>query len=113
MEIGLLSAFLGGALALHTAALSTGIVIIAVGILFWATNGLATMPSLVPTRVLARWQEKAAVLSGTGIQITVILALGALALALWWRTDCRRRSPAAPRLCAGTEARRPGTGGRR
>ncbi|MGP9683798.1 MULTISPECIES: cytochrome c biogenesis CcdA family protein [unclassified Brachybacterium] len=122
---------------LHTTALVTGIVIIALGILFWATNGLVTMPSLVPTRVLAQWQANAAVLSDTGIQIAVILALGALALSLWWWSDRRRRRPASPRSQTpqgseaslasetsqgsetsegsrgATEARRPGPGGRR
>lgn len=98
---------------LHTTSVLTGAVIIVVGILFWATNGLVTMPSLVPTRVLARWQESTAVLSGTGIQIAVILALSGLALVLWWRADRRRRSPATPRLRVGAEARRPRAGGRR
>ena len=82
---------------LHTTTVLTGAVIIAVGILFWATNGLVTMPSLIPTAVLARWQESTAALSGTGLQIIVILALGALALALWWRADRRRRTQAGGR----------------
>lgn len=82
--------------SLHTTSVLTGAVIMALGILFWTTNGLVTMPSLVPTRALARWQESAAVLSGTGIQIVVILLLGALALALWWRADRRRRRAGAP-----------------
>lgn len=113
---------------LRTTALVTGIVIIALGMLFWSTNGLVTMPSLVPTRVLARWQANAAVLSGTGVQIAVILGLGALALALWWRGDRRRRRPTpscpqtslSPEASQGSEgsqgaaeARRPGTEGRR
>ncbi|GAA1298415.1 MULTISPECIES: cytochrome c biogenesis CcdA family protein [Brachybacterium] len=82
---------------LHTTTVLTGAVIIAVGILFWATNGLVTMPSLIPTAVLARWQESTAALSGTGLQIIVILALGALALVLWWRADRRRRTQAGGR----------------
>lgn len=75
---------------LHSTTALTGALIIAVGILFWATNGLVTMPSLVPTRVLARWQESLAGLSGTGVQIALILLGGAVALALWWRTERRR-----------------------
>ncbi|WP_262426553.1 hypothetical protein [Brachybacterium sp. Z12] len=75
---------------LHTTTLLTGALIIAVGILFWATNGLVTMPSLVPTGVLARWQENLTVLSDTGLQIAIIAGLGALALALWWWADRRR-----------------------
>lgn len=75
---------------LHTTTVLTGLVIIALGILFWTTNGLVTMPSLVPTSVLARWQENSSVLTGTGAQVTVILVLGLLALGLWWRSDRRR-----------------------
>ncbi|GAA4519578.1 cytochrome c biogenesis CcdA family protein [Brachybacterium paraconglomeratum] len=75
---------------LHTTTALTGVLIIAVGILFWATNGLVTMPSLVPTGILARWQENLALLSGTGVQILLILLAGALALALWWRAERRR-----------------------
>lgn len=75
---------------LHTTTVLTGAVIIALGILFWTTNGLVTLPSLVPTSVLANWQSSS-VLSGTGAQIAVIALLGLLALALWWRHDRRRR----------------------
>lgn len=75
---------------LHTTTVLTGALIITVGILFWATNGMVTMPSPVPTGILARWQETLGVLNGTGVQIALILLAGALALALWWRTERRR-----------------------
>ena len=75
---------------LHTANLLTGVLIIAVGVLFWTTDGLVALPSPVPTGTLARWQEGLAVLSGTGVQIGLILAAAALALALWWRRERRR-----------------------
>ncbi|GAA1486941.1 cytochrome c biogenesis CcdA family protein [Brachybacterium fresconis] len=88
---------------LHTTTVLTGAVIIALGILFWTTNGLVTMPSLIPTSVLASWQSSSSVLTGTGAQIAVIAALGLLALALWWRHDRRRRrrvevGPVLPRM---------------
>lgn len=79
---------------LHTTTVLTGLVIIALGVVFWSTNGLVTLPSLIPTSALARWQESAAVLSGPGGQIAVIIALGLLGLGLWWRHDRRgRRRP--------------------
>ena len=65
---------------------------IALGVLFWTTNGLVTMPSLVPTSTLARWQASTAGLSSPLVQVGMLLALGALALGIWLRHD-RRRQP--------------------
>ncbi|MDN5599020.1 MAG: cytochrome c biogenesis CcdA family protein [Brachybacterium sp.] len=76
---------------LHTTTFVTGLVIIALGVLFWVTNGLVTLPSLVPTSALARWQAGSAGLNDPVVQIAVILALGLLALVLWWLRDRRRR----------------------
>lgn len=75
---------------LHSTQLLTGLLIIALGILFWMTNGLVALPSPVPTRVLAQWQEGLAALNSTGVQIAVLLGLAALALLHWWRADRRR-----------------------
>lgn len=77
---------------LHTTTFGTGLLIIALGVLFWTTNGLVTMPSLVPTSTLARWQASTAALSSPLVQAGVLLALGALALGIWLRHD-RRRQP--------------------
>lgn len=79
--------------SLHTTTVITGVVIMAVGIMFWATNGLVTMPSLVPTGVLARWQESIGVLENPAVQVGVIVVLGLLALAWWWRSQRRRAGP--------------------
>ena len=75
---------------LHSTTVITGIVIMALGVLFWVTNGLVTLPSLVPTSTLARWQESSAVLDEPLVQIAAIIALAALGLLLWWRRDRRR-----------------------
>lgn len=80
-----------GPLTLHTTNLLTGALIIGVGILFWATNGLVTMPSLVPTALLSRWQAGTGALDHPAVQIAVILLLGAIALAAWWRHRSRAR----------------------
>lgn len=85
---------------LHTTTFLTGLVIIALGILFWATNGLVTLPSLIRTSTLARWQSAAAWLNDPLVQIAVIAALGLLALGLWWRAD-RRRSASTSTLTPG------------
>jgi cytochrome c-type biogenesis protein len=77
---------------LHTTTLLTGLLIIALGVLFWATNGLVTLPSPVPTRVLARWQEGLGGLGSTCVQIAILLLLALLALALWRRADRRQDS---------------------
>ena len=77
---------------LHTTTFATGLLIIALGVLFWTTNGLVTMPSLVPTSTLARWQASTAGLSSPLVQVGMLLALGALALGIWLRHD-RRRQP--------------------
>ncbi len=76
---------------LHTTTFATGLLIIALGVLFWSTNGLVTMPSLLPTSTLARWQASSAALSSPLVQAGVLLALGALALGIWWRHDRRRQ----------------------
>ena len=81
-----------GPLTLHSTRLLTGLLIIALGILFWTTNGLVTLPSLVPTRMLAQWQENLAALNSTGVQIAVIAGLAGLALLLWWRAERRATS---------------------
>ena len=69
---------------LHTTTVVTGVVIMALGVLFWATNGLVTLPSLVPTGTLARWQEAGSALSDPTVQIVVIIAAAVVALLLWW-----------------------------
>ena len=79
---------------LHSTTLLTGVLIIALGVLFWTTNGLVALPSLVPTRVLARWQEGLGPLGEPAVQIGILLLLAAAALALWWRAE--RRRDAAP-----------------
>ena len=91
---------------LHTTTVLTGLVIIALGVLFWVTNGLVTLPSLIPTSTLARWQTSGPDLSSPALQIGVILALTLLALLLWWRADRRRRRREAPTITL-TPGRRP------
>lgn len=87
---------------LHLTSLVTGLVFMALGVLFWVTNGLVTLPSLVPTSALARWQESGAVLSDPTVQILVILGAAMIALLWWWVG--RRRAGARPRAAAASGA---------
>ena len=94
--------------ALHSTTVVTGIVIMALGVLFWVTDGLVTLPSLVPTSTLARWQESSAVLDEPVVQIAAIIALAVLGLLLWWRRDRRRgRGRAEPTTITLAPRKRP------
>lgn len=67
----------------HTTSVITGTLIIAVGVLFWFTNGLVSMPALIPTDVQAWIQERGSLLADPIVDIIAILALTVLALAIW------------------------------
>ena len=73
----------------------TGVLMIAVGIVFWATNGLVSAPSLVPTTALAHAQEWVSSWSSTTTDIIVVCVLAVLAIALWFRHERRRARRAA------------------
>ena len=93
---------------LHTTTFATGRVTSALGVRFWATNGLVTLPSLVSTSTLARWQANGAVLDDPRVQVGVILTLAVVGLLLWWRQDRRRRrEDAAPTTITLTPGKRP------
>lgn len=68
---------------LHTTSVITGLLIIGVGLLFWFTNGLVSMPSLVPTDVQAWAQTRGAVLSSPVFDVIGILLLAAAAITAW------------------------------
>lgn len=68
---------------LHTTSLITGLLIIGVGLLFWFTNGLVSMPSLVPTDVQAWAQTQGAVLSNPLFDVIAIVVLAGIALGIW------------------------------
>lgn len=72
----------------HTTSLATGILIAAVGGVFWATNGLVGIPELVPVEAQVRLQELTASLSSKHFDAVAIVAGGVGALTVWYR---RRR----------------------
>lgn len=88
----------------HTTSLLTGALLIAVGILFITTNGLVGLPELVSLETQSSLQSGAQGLS-TAAQITTVLVLTALALAMWWWWP-RESNAAAARSATSQESTR-------
>lgn len=78
----------------HSTSVVTGLVLIAVGVLFWTTNGLVTAPELLPLDAQAWLQERSAVLANPVVDILAILVLASVVLILWTRRRRRNRSTA-------------------
>ncbi|MFK4760130.1 cytochrome c biogenesis CcdA family protein [Microbacterium sp. ZW T5_45] len=76
----------------HTTSVITGLLIAGVGVLFWFTNGLVSLPSPVPTDLLSWLQVRGELLADPVFDIIAILALTVLALVGW--ALARRRSRA-------------------
>lgn len=81
---------------LHTTSVLTGLLIIAVGVTFWATNGLVEVPALLPYDTLAWLQARSAQLAGPALDLTVIVVAAGLVLLVWHRRRRRTRPEAAP-----------------
>lgn len=72
--------------SLHTTSLLTGGLIVAVGVLFWTTNGLVGAPELVPLDTQSWLQQQAARLADPTVDIAVIVVITVAALGGWsWR----------------------------
>lgn len=80
----------------HLTSLITGVLIAGVGLLFWFTNGLVAMPSLVPTEVQLWAQQRGAVFSSPIFDAAAILLLAIVALAMWVRSQRKRRTAPEP-----------------
>ncbi|MDN6351072.1 MAG: sulfite exporter TauE/SafE family protein, partial [Yaniella sp.] len=74
----------------HTISVFTGLLIIAVGMLFWATNGLVQMPELLPTDVSAWLQESTAVLSNPIFDMLLLVSVVGIILWVWIRARYRK-----------------------
>jgi cytochrome c biogenesis protein CcdA len=75
---------------LHTTSVVTGALILAVGVLFWTTNGLVEAPSLVPVAAQAWIQERLGMFANPVVDVVAVLLAGGLFL-LWWHR--RERVP--------------------
>ena len=80
----------------HTTSVITGVLITIVGVVFWATNGLIDMPSLIPTSVSAWVQGRSSILANGWVDLGVILAVAAIALLIWWRSARQKPLSAEP-----------------
>ncbi|QBE49277.1 cytochrome c biogenesis CcdA family protein [Leucobacter triazinivorans] len=94
---------------LHSTSLVTGLVIIAVGVVFWLTNGLVAMPAVVPTSVQVWAQEQSGRLSSAIVDGAVIMVLAIAALGAW--ASARRRAARREETrSAGNRGRTPASG---
>lgn len=87
---------------LHTTSVITGALIAGVGLLFWFTNGLLNMPSLVPADVETWLQQQSSVLASPLVDVIAILVAMAAALAIWAGVRSRKtaQDAAAPQNLA-------------
>jgi LPXTG-motif cell wall-anchored protein len=83
-----------GRLRLHTTSMLTGSLMIVVGVVFQATNGLVSVPSLVPTGLVSRLQSSAA-LGGATADVLAVAGLALLLIGIWFLRDRRRRAEEA------------------
>ncbi len=86
-----------GRLTFHTTSVITGVLLIAVGILFLTTSGLATLPELLPAQGLAGVQQWLAEVGRAVPDVVFVIVAAALALLGWWLHTRRaqRRTEAA------------------
>ncbi|MCI2266891.1 cytochrome c biogenesis CcdA family protein [Sediminivirga luteola] len=82
---------------LHTTSVVTGLLIAAVGVLFWTTNGLVGVPELVPSSTQAWLQQRSGLLAGPVVDVLAILLAAGLALLIWARVRRSRASVIAAR----------------
>lgn len=68
---------------LHTTSLISGVLIVAVGVLFWTTNGLVEAPSLVPVATQSWIQERLGMFADPWVDVVAVLVALGLFL-LWW-----------------------------
>lgn len=80
----------------HSTSVITGLIITTAGILFWVTNGLVNVPSLLPTSVSAWLQGNSSVLAHRWVDLAVVLAIVGVMLFIWWRSSSRGSTTPPP-----------------
>lgn len=87
----------------HTTSVVTGVLMVAVGVLFWTTNGFVGTPALLPTSTQAWLQSRTAMLAHPVLDVVAILLGAAVVLWLWIRIRRRHaeRAAATPEVAVG------------
>lgn len=67
----------------HTVSMITGALMVAVGIIFWTTNGLVSVPSPLSTTTLSAMQEWVGAFSSPIVDVIAVIAIAAIAIGLW------------------------------
>ncbi|MEG3616718.1 cytochrome c biogenesis CcdA family protein [Isoptericola haloaureus] len=81
---------------LHTTSIVTGLLLIAVGVLFWFTNGLVGMPELLPVGTQAWLQGQGALLAHPVLDVALVLVVAVVVVVVWTRRRTRAQRAAAP-----------------
>lgn len=76
----------------HSTSLITGVLMVTLGIVFWATNGLVGVPELVPLETQSALQQAASNLRGPVVDIALVVIAAVLAIVLWVRYQRTRES---------------------
>lgn len=78
-----------GPLRLHSTSVVTGLLLIAVGVLFLRTNGLASLPGLLPADLVTQAQNGLLSVASVVPETVVIIVLAAVGLVVWFVLDRR------------------------
>lgn len=73
----------------HTTSVITGVLLIAVGIIFWMTNGLVGAPEILPLEMQTWLQGRSSVLAHPVVDLLALLVLAAIVVVLWTRRRAR------------------------
>lgn len=74
-----------GPVRIHTTNLITGLLLVAVGIAFWRTNGFISVPEPIAADTQLRLQGDMALLADPVVDIVAVVAIAAALLFWWWR----------------------------
>lgn len=74
---------------LHTTTVVTGLLLIAVGVLFWVTNGLVSAPELLPVGTQAWLQSQGSVLAHPAFDVAALAAVAVVVFVVWTRRRAR------------------------